>query len=128
MKNRYPKLCSICQGLVPAGEGILYQDSSGWSVTHSGACPRGDQDNGSIRHGHAKAYARRVLSLTRRSDVSVAEIEEAVRHLAALVRTGWTTIEACERILLNSKAMEGLDRLSVEGIMSQLSTEESHVG
>jgi hypothetical protein len=126
MKNRYPKACSICQGLVPAGEGILYQDSSGWSVIHSGACLQGQQDNGSIRVGYARAYTRKVFSLLNRSDVTLTEVEEAVRSLAALVRTGWTTIETCERILLNSKALEAMDRCSVEDILSQLTSEESH--
>lgn len=126
MRNRYPKACSICQGLVPAGEGILYQDGSGWSVTHSGPCPRGLRDNASIRHGHAQAFAKRAFRITRRSDATLEEIHEAVRSFAALVRTGWTKKESVESILLNSRALEGMDRLQVEDILGQLSFEDSH--
>lgn len=118
-------MCSICQGLVPAGEGVLHREGTGWGVTHADACPRGLSDNGSIRHGHAQAYARRVMALLRRPNATIDDIEEAVRGMVALLRTGWVKQATCERILLNSKALEGRDRLEAEGFLHQLLPEES---
>lgn len=126
MRNRYPKACNICQGTVPAGEGTLRREGRGWSVTHSDACPRGIEDQGSIRHGHAQAYTRRVLNLLRQADASTDDILEAVGGLAALVRTRWTSVETCERILLRSPALATMDRMSAEEILSRLALEESH--
>lgn len=126
MRNQTPKACSICQGTVPAGEGTLRSIGRGWSVLHSGACPRGIEDQGSIRHGHAQAYARRVFSLLNRSDASMDEIQEAVGGLAALVCTRWTSLKTCERILLRSPALASMDRMSAEELLNSLLLEESH--
>lgn len=55
------------------------------------------------------------------------EIFTAVDRLSALARTGWTTLEACERILLGSDALRGMERLEVETILVHLcEEEESH--
>lgn len=126
MRNMYPEPCSICQGTVPAGEGTLRRGRSGWDVTHTDACLRGDKDVDSVRHGHAKAYTRRVMAVLRRSDATFEELLEAVDGLSALSRTGWTTLETCERILLGSQALKGMDRLEAEGILGNLLLEESH--
>lgn len=126
MRNMYPEPCSICQGTVPAGEGTLRRGRSGWDVTHADACPRGAQDDGSVRHGHAQAYTRRVMAVLRRRDATFEEILEAVDGLSALARTRWTSVETCERILLASQALNGMDRLQAEEILGHLLLEESH--
>lgn len=114
MKNRFPKPCGVCQGRVPVGEGHIQGSStSGWTVIHA-ACPRG-----SVRHGHAQAYARRVLGVLRRKDSSAADISNALTGLAALMRTGWTSRESCERMILQAGAFRDLDRLGVEEILSE---------
>jgi hypothetical protein len=122
----YPKPCSICQGTVPAGEGTLRREGSGWSLTHADACPRGAEEGGAIRQGYAQAYTRRVMGVLRRSDATLEEVLTAVDGLSALARTRWTSIETCERILLGSPALGGMERLEVEGILSHLVMEESH--
>ena len=126
MKNNYPKACSICQGFVPAGEGVLCKEGADWSVTHATACLRGDRDGGSVRQGHAQAYTRRMMRLLRNSDATLDEIEEAVDGLAALARTGWTSVETCKKVLFGSPALTQVDRLTVEALMVQLQPEDSH--
>lgn len=112
MKNRFPKPCGVCQGRVPVGEGTVQGSGvSGWTVIHT-ACPRG-----SVRHGHAQAYARRVLGVLRRKDASPVDITEALSGLSALMRTGWTSRESCERMILQAGAFQDLDRLAVEDIL-----------
>lgn len=127
MRNRHPKACSICHGIVPVGEGLLHKDrqNSDWGVTHNGACPRGEEQ-ASIRRGHAQAYSRRVIGLLNHAEASADDIQEAVGGLAALVRTQWTSVQTCERILLHSPALASMDRMSVEEILSGLLLEESH--
>ncbi|MCP9209509.1 hypothetical protein [Streptomyces cucumeris] len=122
MRNIDPEACSVCQGIVPAGEGIVA--GSGWGIIHPDACPRAQA--GSIRHKSAKAHMSQVLNLLRYADASLEEIERAVAGLAALVRTRWAKIEACERILLCSVAVANLDRLAVQEFLIQLEPEESH--
>lgn len=126
MKNRYPKECSICRGTVPAGEGILRQESDGWGVTHADRCPRTRSEDGEIRHGHARAYTRRIMAILRRPDATYDEVLEAVESLSALVQTQWTSTETCEKILLNSAALKSFDRCTVEGILNHLMLEDSH--
>lgn len=126
MRNQYRQACSICQGIVPPGEGTLRKEGPGWSVTHTDSCLRGISVDTAIRHGHARAYTRRLFGILGRSDASIDEIMEAVGSMAALVRTRWTTVESCERQLLNSKALSSLDRLSVEKVLSHLLLEDSH--
>ncbi|AXH66182.1 hypothetical protein SEA_SATIS_21 [Streptomyces phage Satis] len=110
----YPKPCGVCQGRVPAGEGIVQgSHASGWTVTHD-ACPRG-----SVRHGHAQAYARRVVSVLRRKSVTADDLTESLNGLAALVRTGWTSRESCEKIILSAEAFQDMDRLAVEDILAE---------
>lgn len=126
MRNTYPKPCSICQGTVPAGEGFLHREGSGWGVLHADACPRGVANDGAIRQGHARAYTRRIMSVLRRADAPLEDILKAVDGLSALARTRWTNIEACERILLASPALRSMERLQAEEILSHLLLEESH--
>lgn len=126
MKNWDPKPCSICQGTVLAGEGTLCREGSGWSVTHSNACPREMHKDGSVRIGYAQAYTRRVFAVLRRSDATFEEILEAVDGLSALARTRWTSIETCRRHLLASPALAGMDRLGAEEILEHLVLEGSH--
>jgi hypothetical protein len=119
MRNRYPKSCGVCQGRVPAGEGIVQgSHASGWTVTHD-VCPRG-----SVRHGHAQAYARRVVVALRRKESTSEDITEALNGLAALMRTGWTSRENCEKIILSAGAFRDLDRLQVEEILANYLTQE----
>ena len=66
------------------------------------------------------------MDVLRRSDSTFEEILEAVDGLSALARTRWTSIETCERILLASEALKGMDRLEAEEILSHLLLEESH--
>lgn len=113
MRNRFPKPCGVCQGRVPVGEGTVQGSSaSGWNVTHD-SCPRE-----SVRHGHAQAYARRVLSVLRRRDSPADDVTQALVGLAALMRTGWTSRESCERMVLQAAVFQDLDRLSVEEILN----------
>lgn len=120
MKNRYPKPCGVCQGWVPAGEGILQgSHDSGWVVTHADACPKG-----SVRHGHAQALAHRVMSVLRRKDSTADETMQALSNLGALLRTGWTNREACERIILKAHAFADLDRIEVEMLLDGCLTQE----
>lgn len=113
MRNRFPKPCGVCQGRVPVGEGTVQgSGESGWTVIHA-ACPRS-----SVRHGHAQAYARRVLGVLRRTDSSADDINEALVGLVALMRTGWTSRESCERMILQAEVFRDLDRLGVEEILS----------
>ncbi|MFE0472538.1 hypothetical protein ACFW2V_13080 [Streptomyces sp. NPDC058947] len=126
MRNMYPKPCSICQGTVPAGEGTLRREGSGWSLTHTDACPRGAEDGGAIRHGYAQAYTRRVMGVLRRKDATREEVLKAVDGLSALAHTRWTSIETCERILLGSQALSQMERLEAEAILNHLLLEESH--
>jgi hypothetical protein len=119
MRNRYPKPCGVCQGRVPAGEGTVQgSHASGWTVTHD-VCPRG-----SVRHGHAQAYARRTVATLRHRNSDADDITEALRGLAALMRTGWTSRENCEKIILKAPAFVDLDRLEVEEILDQCLTQE----
>jgi len=121
MKNRYPKACSVCQGTVPAGEGTLRRVGSGWSVTHSDACPRN-----SVRHGHARAHTRRALALLNRATAPADDVRYAIDLLSELVRTRWTTRESCEKALLSARAFRDMDRLEVEGILQSFLPENSH--
>jgi hypothetical protein len=66
------------------------------------------------------------MGVLRRSDATLEEVLTAVDGLSALARTRWTSIETCERILLGSPALGGMERLEVEGILSHLVMEESH--
>lgn len=119
MRNRYPKPCGVCQGRVPAGEGnVQGSHTSGWTVTHD-ACPRG-----SVRHGHAQAFARRVTTVLRRKSSTADDVNEALTGLAALMRTGWTSRENCEKTILKAPAFSDLDRLEVEEILSSYLTHE----
>lgn len=121
MRNQYPKPCGICQGWVPAEEGVLQGSrASGWTVTHAGACPKG-----SVRHGHAQAYTRRALGILRRTDSTADETETAVSGLAALVRTGWASSESCERRILEAPAFRDLLRWEVEEILDKVRVEYS---
>lgn len=80
-----------------------------------------------MRHGHAQAYARRVLGVLRRKDSSADDITEALSGLAALMRTGWTSRESCERMILQAGAFQDLDRLGVEEVLNDyLTHERSH--
>lgn len=119
-------LCTICKGNVPAGEGILRREGSGWSFTHTGACPRGIQDDKAARYGHAQEYARRIMRVLRRTDVEREEILGAVDGLSALVQTRWMSADACERILLGSPALSGMDRLEAQRIVQHLLLETSN--
>jgi|EndMetStandDraft_8_1072994.scaffolds.fasta_scaffold858720_2 hypothetical protein len=119
MRNMYPKPCGVCQGRVPAGEGnVQGSHASGWTVTHD-VCPRG-----SVRHGHAQAYARRVMGVLRRKESTATDISEALAGLAALMRTGWTSREGCEKVILRAPAFSDLDRLEVEEILNRSLSEE----
>lgn len=119
MRNRYPKPCGVCQGRVPAGEGnVQGSHTSGWTVTHD-VCPKG-----STRHGHAQAYARRVSLVLRRKDSTTDDITEALNGLAALMRTGWTSRESCERVILKAPVFCDLDRLQVEEVLNRHFSEE----
>lgn len=119
MRNRYPKPCGVCQGRVPAGEGVVQgSHASGWTVTHD-VCPRG-----SVRQGHAQAYAHRTVAALRRRNSTADDITEALSGLAALMRTGWTSRENCEKIILRAPAFGGLDRLEVEEILDRCLTQE----
>lgn len=120
MKNKYPKPCGVCQGWVPAGEGILQgSHDSGWVVTHADACPKG-----SVRQGYAQALARRAMSVLRRKDSTADEITTTLVNLGALMRTGWTNREACERIILNAVVFADADRVDVEMMLDNYLTEE----
>jgi len=66
------------------------------------------------------------MAVLRRDDATFEEILEAVDGLSALARTRWTSIETCERILLASRALGGMDRLEVEEVLGHLLLEESH--
>lgn len=119
MRNRFPKPCGVCQGRVPAGEGTVQGSSaSGWTVIHE-ACPRG-----AVRHGHAMAYARRILGTLRRKTSSHIDITDALTGLASLMRTGWTSRESCENIILSAAAFQDLDRLGVEEILNDYLIQE----
>jgi hypothetical protein len=119
MRNRYPKSCGICQAWVPAGEGNAQgSHTSGWTVTHD-VCPRG-----SVRHGHAQAYARRVMGALRRQESTTTDITEALIGLASLMRTGWTSREGCEKVILRAPAFHDLDRLEVEEVLNRYFSEE----
>jgi hypothetical protein len=104
----------------------MLKEGSGWSATHTDACPRGVRDDGAIRHGHARAFTRRVFELLRRTDASLNDLQDAVNALSALVRTRWTTSDACERILLGSPALGAMDRLSAEQILNSFKLQDSH--
>ena len=123
MNNKYPKPCGICQGWVLAEEGILRgSKAAGWVVTHADACPKS-----TIRHGHAQAYARRVVSVLRRKNSTADEIEDALTSFNDLVRTGWVKRGACERIILSSPAFAHMDRVEIEMFLDRrLVHQESH--
>lgn len=118
----------VCQGLVPVGEGTLRKEGDDWGVIHAdfGGCPKGSRDNGSIRHGYARAFTQRMFAMLRRDNLTHAEITEAVNGLAALAQTGWTNRETCESVLLNSVALKGLERWEVEDLLAQLQPQESN--
>lgn len=121
MKNRYPKACSICQGTVPAGEGVVRGSrATGWVVTHAEACPRN-----SVRHGYARARLRSIMVVLNRTSLTDAEVTEAVASLAELVRTRWTSPKGFEKVVLSSRAFSGLDRLEVEEILQRFLPETS---
>lgn len=120
----YPKACSICHGTVPAGEGIRRKEGTGWGVTHTEAspCPRG-----SVNRGYAQAYTRRAVLLLKPLDATMEEIQEAAGMFLALARNRWTTIETCQRTLLQATALRNRDRFVVEMLLDQLTlVEESH--
>lgn len=122
MKNRYPKACSICQGTVPAGEGIVRGSrATGWVVTHAEACPRN-----SVRHGYARAHLRGIMVVLNRTSVTNREVDDAVGSLAELVRTRWTSPKGFEKVILSSRAFSGMDRLEVEEIIQRFLPESSH--
>jgi hypothetical protein len=52
------------------------------------------------------------------------DITEALNGLAALMRTGWTSRESCEKIILRAPAFSDLDRLQVEEILTYHLSEE----
>jgi len=66
------------------------------------------------------------MAVLRRDDATFEEVLEAVDGLAALANTRWTTFATCERILLASRALRGMDRLQAEEILGHLLLEESH--
>jgi len=119
MRNRYPKPCGVCLGRVPAGEGnVQGSHTSGWTVTHD-VCPKGSQ-----RHAHAQAYARRVSLTLRRKNSTTDDITEALMGLASLMRTGWTSRESCEKVILRAPVFSDLDRLMVEDVLNRYFSEE----
>lgn len=122
MRNRYVKPCSICGGSVPAGEGDVLKNQSGWEVLHASPCART-----SVAEGHGRAYVYRVLRILNHPDASRDDVLYAVHGFLSLVRLGWTRMETCQRLLLNSPALSCYDRLEVEELLAQLRlNEETH--
>lgn len=104
---------------MPAGEGnVQGSHASGWTVTHD-VCPKSK-----ARQGHAQAYAHRTVKTLRQGNSTADDITRALNGLAALMRTGWTSRENCEKIILKAPAFGGLDRLEVEEILARCLTQE----
>lgn len=54
----------------------------------------------------------------RRKNSTADDITEALNGFAALMRTGWTSREKCETVILRAPAFSDLDRLQVEEILN----------
>jgi hypothetical protein len=59
------------------------------------------------------------VAVLRRDNSSIDDISEALKGLAALMSTGWTSRENCEKIILKARVFQDLDRLEVEEMLSE---------
>lgn len=65
-----------------------------------------------------------MLDVLRRKNSPADDVTGALTGLSSLMRTGWTSRESCERMILQAGAFRDLDRLSVEDILNDYLTPE----